>query len=354
MSVFEHKDFDHHEGVHFLEDPVTGLKAVIAVHSTVRGPSAGGTRFWFYPSSADALTDALRLSRAMSFKNAMADLPLGGGKGVVMKPDRDYDRTALFSSYGRAINRLNGTYITAEDVGMTPKDMGTIRTETEYVGGMDSGPAASGDPSPVTAEGVFRGLCVAAKHRLGATDLSSIRVAVQGLGHVGYHLCQFLHKAGAKLLVADINTVQVERAVTELGATAVPVESVHAQDVDIFAPCALGGAINSKTLPGIKASIVGGAANNQLATPDMGDAMMTRDILFCPDYVINAGGIINIAAELRGRAEDGRYEIYWVKDKLNSLEQTLADIFTRAQQTGQSTSAVADMMAQERITPPTT
>jgi len=344
MSIFEHADFDGHEGVHFFEDKQIGLKAVIAVHSTRRGPSAGGTRFWSYASSADALTDALRLSKAMSYKNAMADLPLGGGKGVVMKPGGNFDRTDLFKAYGARINLLSGSYITAEDVGMTPDDMKIIRSETPYAAGLDEGPAASGDPSPVTADGVFRGLQVAVSHKLNRSSLKDVKVAVQGLGHVGYNLCKLLHAAGAQLWVADINADRVTQAVNAFNANAVSTDRIHACAVDIFSPCALGGAINASTLPEIKASIIGGAANNQLKSPELGEALQSRGILYCPDYVINAGGIINIAAEV-----SGTYEKDWVKTKLTGLQSTLKTIFERAQNEGVATNIIADKMAQDRI-----
>jgi len=344
MSIFEHEDFDGHEGVHLFEDTDLGLRAVIAVHSTRRGPSAGGTRLWTYAASADAITDALRLSRAMSYKNAMADLALGGGKGVIMKPDTDFDRQTFFKAYGRMIQRLGGSYLTAEDVGMSPGDMEFIRSETPYVGGLTSGEAASGDPSPITADGVFRGLQVAADHALGTSDLSGVRVAVQGLGHVGYHLCRFLHGAGAKLFVADINPEAVARVVSAFGAQAVAPADIHAQHVDIYAPCALGGAISAQTLGAIQAKIIGGAANNQLQTPDMGDALRARGILYCPDYVLNAGGIINIAAEF-----SGTYDPAWVDGKLEGLKRTLRDVFKAADQQNISTHQVADRMARYRI-----
>lgn len=344
MTIFSHPDFDAHEGVHVLSDASAGLQAIVAVHSTVRGPGAGGTRFWTYAQDAEALTDALRLSKAMSYKNAMADLSFGGGKGVILKPKGDFDRTALFTAYGRLIDRLGGRYITGEDVGVSPADMDVVATQTSYVGGLSSGVAASGDPSPVTADGVFRGLQVAWQHYAGTTDLSGVRVAVQGLGHVGYHLCRLLHEAGAKLWVTDIRQDVVKQAETELGANVVALEDIQAQDVDIFAPCALGGAINAQTIGDIKAKIVGGAANNQLLTPDMGAALRERGILYCPDYVINAGGIINIAAEL-----SGNYDAAWVDDKLEGLRATLTDVFRRADTDKLPTNIVADRMAQERI-----
>lgn len=347
MSVFEHVDFDDHEGVHFFEDAQSQLRAVISVHSTVRGPAAGGTRFWTYVSSAEALTDALRLSKAMSYKNAMADLPLGGGKGVVMRPEGDFDRDVLFGVYGRYLNRLAGSYITAEDVGMTTHDLKIIRNETPFAAGLDDGPAASGDPSPITADGVFRGLETAVFHKLGKENLRGVRVAVQGLGHVGYNLCKLLNNAGAHLTVADINSERVQQAKNELNAVGAHTNEIHSIDVDIFAPCALGGAVNAKTLPAIRAKIIGGAANNQLASADLGETLRLRGILYCPDYVINAGGIINIAAEL-----SGTYDPKWVDGKLSGLQNTLKTVFERSDRAAVATSKIADEMAKERIKKP--
>ena len=342
--IFEHIDFDDHENVVFASDADSGLRSIIAVHSTVMGPSAGGTRFWTYADSHAALTDALRLSRAMSLKNAMAGIPHGGGKGVIMKPEGDFDRQAIFAAYGRALNRVGGAYYTAEDVGVSPDDMRVINTQTNFVAGLDEGAAASGDPSPVTADGVFRGLRVAIKRQLKVNNFNGLTVSVQGLGHVGYALCGHLHAAGAKLIVADIRDAVLQSAVSDFGATIVPVETIHAVKADIFAPCALGGAVNSKTIGDIAASIVGGAANNQLATPDIGQALHERGILYCPDYVLNGGGIINVAAEL-----SGHYDPDWVDGKLDDLADTLDAVFEQAEADNISPDVVAERMALARI-----
>ena len=344
MSVFENARFNDHESVHFFNDPESGLRAIIAVHSTIRGPAAGGTRLWQYASDDDAVSDALNLSRAMSYKNAMADIPFGGGKAVLMKPEAEFDRHLLFTAYGRAVESLGGIYCTAEDVGVGPDDMKAVRAQTKYVAGLDEGVAASGDPSPVTAEGVFRGLHVAAEHALGQSDLRGMRVAVQGLGHVGYALCERLHEAGARLWVADINPEVLKKAEHEFDAIIVDPDDIHAVDVDIFAPCALGGAVNPQTIDQIQAKIVGGAANNQLAKPEMGQALQERGILYCPDYVINGGGIINVAAEL-----SGHYDPDWVDAKLDGLKRTLRDIFVQSKSANLPTNLVADRMAEERI-----
>jgi len=314
------------------------------VHNTNRGPGAGGTRLWSYAHPKGAMTDALRLSKAMSFKNAMEGLDLGGGKGVILRPEGKFDRKALFAAYGRAVEKVAGQYITAEDVGVSPEDMRVIKTQTDFVAGLDDGPAASGDPSPVTADGVFRGIKVAARHKFGLESLKGLRVAVQGLGHVGYGLCEHLHRAGCQLVVADINEAVLKQARAEMGAIVVEPDKIHEQAVDIYAPCALGGAVSETTLPIIRAGIVAGAANNQLATPEMGEAMRQLGILYAPDYVINAGGIINVAAEV-----SGTYSRDWVEGKLDDLEVTLKTIFDRAAEEGRSTHLVADEMARERM-----
>ena len=345
MSIFSHPDFDDHEGVYSFSDPTSGLKTFIAVHNTNRGPASGGTRFWEYTNDAEALTDVLRLSRAMSYKNAMAEIPLGGGKGVIIRPRGDFDRKALFSAYGRAIEKVGGQYITAEDVGVSPDDMQTIKTQTDYVAGLDEGEAASGDPSPHTADGIFRGLGVAVKHKLGVEGFGGLIVAIQGLGHVGYNLASRLHKSGARLIVADINSEVTTKAANDFKAKVVGVDEIHAQEVDIYAPCALGGAINKKTIEDISAFIIGGAANNQLKTPDMGEALRARNILYCPDYVLNAGGIINVASEV-----SGRYDYGWVDGKLENIKASLQEVFDRSDNTAKPTNEIADIMARERLT----
>lgn len=344
MSVLSHPDFDDHEAVHAFCDPASGLRAYIGIHNTNRGPASGGTRFWSYESDAAALTDVLRLSRAMSYKNAMARLPIGGGKAVILAPQGEFDRTALFEAYGRAIEAVGGRYITAEDVGVSPTDMAVIKTQTDYVAGLAEGENASGDPSPVTAEGVFRSMKIAARHVFGSDDLSGRTVAVQGLGHVGYALAEHIAKAGGQLIVADINDAVLTKAESELGAKRVGVSDIHAAQADIFAPCALGGAINALTLPRLKAKAVVGAANNQLASRDMAQGLADREILFAPDYVVNAGGIINVAAEV-----SGHYDPAWVRGKLDELDETIDDVLRAAASKGQLPVDVADAMARERM-----
>jgi len=342
MSAFEHPSFDEHELVLFASDPETRLKAIIAVHSTARGPGTGGCRLWTYPDSAAALDDVLRLSRGMSYKNAMADLPLGGGKSVIMRPDGDWDRAALFRAFGRAIQSLNGRYITAEDVGVSPADLDIVHEETEHVVGLTEGKAASGDPSPVTARGIFMGIGVCVTHRLRRNDLDGVRVAVQGVGHVGEYLCGHLSGAGAELVIADVNEEALERVSSRHGARVVKPDAIYDQEVDVFAPCALGGAVNGDTINRIQAPIVAGAANNVLASSDLGEALRARGVLYAPDYVINAGGIINVAGEVKGE-----YDPDWVNHKLETLAETLRSVIERAEREDRPTNVIADEMARE-------
>lgn len=344
MSVFDHPDFDNHENLTFLRDEASGLFAIIAVHSTVLGPSAGGTRFWSYENSDAAVTDALRLSRAMSLKNAMARIPHGGGKAVIMRPEGEFDRDALFTAYGRGLERVGGAYYTAEDVGVSTQDMQTIRRQTSFVAGLDEGDAASGDPSPVTADGVFRCLKAAVKYKLGRDNISGLTVAIQGLGGVGYGLAEHLNSAGAKLIVTDINQEVLQKAQSELGATVVGLDDIYSVNCDVFAPCALGGAINEASLEVLKASIICGAANNQLSSEAVGDSLPSRGILYCPDYVVNGGGIINVASEL-----SGTYDPAWVDSKLDDLVETLLQVIEGASKNGLSTNTIADRIALSRI-----
>ena len=345
MSVFEHPSFDNHEKVLFATDEKTGLKAIIGVHSTARGPSCGGCRFWTYDNSADALQDALRLSQGMSYKNVMADLPIGGGKSVIMKPQGNFDRDALFQAFGRAVESLNGNYITAEDVGVSPDDMMSVHKQTKHVTGLPEGKAASGDPSPTTADGVFRGIRACVKRATGSEDLNGLRVAVQGAaGHVGSYLCEHLSRAGAELIVADMNVDGLKKHVDNFGAVIVDKDAIYDQEADVFAPCALGSVINPETINRLKVKIVAGAANNQLATRDMGAALQKRGILYAPDYVINAGGIINVMGEIRGD-----FDPQWVKGKLAGLEATLGEILDRAENEGRPSNDIADEMARARL-----
>lgn len=345
MSVFEHESFDSHEIVHFHHDPDSGLKAIIAVHSSALGPGAGGCRLWNYDSSEAALKDVLRLSQGMSYKSAVAGLPLGGGKSVIIKPEGRFDRDALFRAFGRAVDSLGGAYVSAEDVGVSPADLSIAREHTPFVAGLEDGENASGDPSPVTAKGVYRGIRASVRHKLGQDDLKGIRVAVQGVGHVGMYLLGHLHKAGATLLVSDINQTALKQAEEKYGAVIVDPAEIHIADVDVYAPCALGATVNAHSLDQIKAPIIAGAANNQLATADLGAALRARDILYAPDYVINAGGIINGSREVHGRP----YDALWVEGKLEDLEETLSQIFKISDDENRPTADIADDMARKVI-----
>lgn len=346
MSVFSHPAFDAHEAVHFVHDAASGLKAIIAVHSTARGPGAGGCRMWNYASDDAALHDVLRLSRGMSYKNAMADLPLGGGKAVILGDSAADKSPGLFAAFGRAVDSLGGQYVTAEDVGISVRDMAQVAQQTRHVSGLPQAGAgaAGGDPSPKTARGVFYGIQAAVKVRLGRDSLQGLRVAVQGLGHVGYHLCRNLHQAGVELVVADIDAAAVERVCAEFAARAVGVNEILGQAVDVLAPCALGGILNTESIPRLQASIVAGGANNQLLRDADGQVLAERGILYAPDYVINAGGIINVAAEYLGSMDDAQ-----VDDKVRAIGPRLAEIFAMAEREQRPTNEVADQMARARI-----
>ena len=303
MSIFSAPDFDDHEAVHVIHDGPSGLKAIIALHSTHLGPGFGGCRFWTYENEQAAMDDALRLSRGMSYKNALAGLAYGGGKAVILG-GKDLRKTPeLFEAFGRAVEQLNGSYVTAEDVGVSVEDMLSVAKTTKHVSGIPrtKGAFQGGDPSPRTARGVFEGLRAAVKFGLDS-DLEGLTVAVQGLGSVGYNLASLLHAAGAHLIVADLSDDAVQKVCDTYGAErAAPDEILHAK-ADVLAPCALGGVLNEKTIPALNVKVVAGAANNQLATEQDGARLMEHGIVYAPDYVINAGGIISVAAEYDGTA----------------------------------------------------
>jgi len=342
MAVFNLRAYDDHEQVVFCRDVESGLKAIISIHSTTLGPAVGGCRMWEYNSDEDALIDALRLSRGMSYKNALAGLKMGGGKSVIIGNSKTMKSEALFRAFGRFIENLNGQYISAEDVGIDPTDMAIVHKETNHVVGLEG---RSGDPSPLTAYGVYKGMKAAVKHRLGREDLSGLKIAVQGLGHVGYYLCEHLRNEGAELFVTDITKESVDRVVENLGATAVGIDDIYGQDVDVYAPCALGATINDVTIPQLKCSVVAGAANNQLAEDRHGDILKQRGILYTPDYVINAGGIINVSFE----HQEGGYNKQIALDKVDEIYGTLLEIFEAAKSEGKTTNVVADELARKRI-----
>ncbi len=344
LDLFTLPDFDDHEQVVFGYDRPSGLRAVVAIHSTALGPAAGGCRMWPYPSSEEALTDALRLSRGMSYKNAMAELDLGGGKAVILGEARTEKTPELFQAFGRLVESLGGRYITAEDVGTTTGDMQQVAAATGFVSGLARGAGeVGGDPGPQTALGVFFGIQAAVRFQLGRA-LEGLTVAVQGLGGVGHPLCRLLAADGARLKVADARRERAEQVCEELGATLVDTETIFDEAADVFAPCALGAVLNEHTIARLRARVVAGAANNQLAAAADGEALMKAGILYAPDYVINAGGIINVAHEYRGGASRAE-----VRAAIEKIPERLTLIFERARREARPTSEVADRMARERL-----
>ena len=312
----------------------------IAVHSTKLGPAVGGTRFWKYENDEAAVNDLLRLARGMTYKNALAGLPLGGGKSIVLRPDGDFDRETLFRAHARFVETFGGTYITAEDVGTNPHDMATMRQETKHVAGLYG---LSGDPSPFTARGVFRAMQGAANRRWSSDALADKRVAIQGCGNVGYHLAANLHRAGAQLIVSDVDQAKLERVVKEFGASTVSSNDIYAGDADIFAPCALGGVINDETIPQFNVEIIVGGANNQLLEEQHGEEIEKRGILYAPDYAANAGGIINGCRELLGWEESQSTA------KVDEIYETVLAIFHTAKAEGIPTYKAADRLAERRL-----
>jgi leucine dehydrogenase len=343
MDLFGHLDAYDYGEIHFKLDKATGLKAIIAIHDTRLGPALGGCRFIEYESDEAAVVDALRLARGMTYKAALAGLAHGGGKSVIIRPKQHFDRVALFRAFGKFIEDLRGHYITAEDSGTGLEDMEVLRTVTKNVTGVDVSHGGSGDPSPFTALGVRRGIEACVKFKLGKPSLKDVHVAVQGVGHVGYYLCKELHAQGAKLTVADVDALKAERANREFGAKVVALDAIYGVDCDVFAPCALGSALNDKTIPRLKATIVAGAANNQLAEPRNGDDLNARGILYAPDYAINAGGLVNVAQEVLGYDEEKS------RQKTLKIYDTILDIAERSAKLKAPTYKVADIMVEERL-----
>lgn len=325
------------------EDADAGLRALICIHSTALGPAAGGCRMWNYASDAEAITDATRLARGMTYKNAMADLGLGGGKSVIIGDARRDKTPELMRAFGRAVQALGGQYYTAEDVGISTEDMAYAAEETAYAVGLAGGDHGSGDPSPWTAEGVFRCHKVGAAHVWGTEDVTGKRVLVQGLGHVGLSLAEKLHAAGAKLIVTDINAATLADAAERLGAEVIAPGEVFRQEMDIFAPCALGAVLNTETVPALTAKLVCGAANNQLATPEIADLLKARGIVYLPDYVVNAGGIISVASEIHKRGENYR------RGRLDGIATRVAEMLARAKAEGRTTVEIADAMVDRML-----
>ncbi|KOY83221.1 Glu/Leu/Phe/Val dehydrogenase [Lysinibacillus macroides] len=332
-----------YEQLVFCQDEASGLKAVIAIHDTTLGPALGGARMWTYASEENAIEDALRLARGMTYKNAAAGLNLGGGKTVIIGDPFKDKNEEMFRALGRFIQGLNGRYITAEDVGTTVTDMDLIHEETNYVTGISPAFGSSGNPSPVTAYGVYRGMKAAAKEAFGSDSLEGRKVSVQGLGNVAYKLCEYLHNEGAKLVVTDINQAAIDRVVTDFGAIAVAPDDIYAQEVDIFSPCALGAILNDETIPQLKAKVVAGSANNQLKDSRHGDVLHDLGIVYAPDYVINAGGVINVADELYG------YNRERAMKRVDGIYDSIEKIFAISKRDGIPTYVAANRLAEERI-----
>ncbi len=330
-----------HEQILFCQDKATGLKAIIAVHDTTLGPALGGTRMWNYTNEVDALTDVLRLSRGMTYKNSISGLHLGGGKAVIIGDSYTQKNEALFRRFGQFVNSLGGKYITAEDVGISPQDMVWVNKETHHVSGL---PGKSGDPSPVTAYGVYVGMKACAKAQFGSDSLEGIKVAVQGAGHVGQYLIKHLNDEGAKVFVTDIHEPSLKEVAEKYGSTIVGLDEIYDLDVDVYAPCALGATVNDETLKRLKCSIIAGAANNQLQDETIhGKIVMEKGIIYAPDYMVNAGGVINCFAEVDERTSE------WAMDKAGEIYNTTAEIIKRSKENDIPTYAIANKMAEDRI-----
>ena len=340
MSLFDHVEFDNHEQVVYCHDKASGLKAIIAVHSTKLGPAVGGCRLWDYASDDEALKDVLRLSKGMTYKNALAGLTMGGGKSVIIGDPKTIKSEALFLAFGRFLESLGGRYISAEDVNISTGDIMIANRETNYVSGLEG---KSGNPAPFTALGTFLGIKAAVKHKLGLDSVKDVKIAIQGLGSVGLYLCEHLHKEGAKLYVTDINSAAIDKAATEYNATPIGLDEIYGLDVDVYAPCALGATINDDTMEQFKCSIIAGCANNQLGEARHGETLLEKGILYAPDYVINAGGIINVSFEA------GEYDKDKSTAKVEEIYNTLMTVFERSASEGRSTNVIADEMAQDII-----
>jgi leucine dehydrogenase len=330
-----------HEHILFCNDHATGLKAIIAVHNTVLGPALGGTRMWMYQNEQEALTDVLRLSRGMTYKNAISQLNLGGGKAVIIGDAKTMKSEALFRRFGQFVNTLAGSYITAEDVGISPADMVHVSKETKHVVGL---PGKSGDPSPVTALGVYMGMKAAAKHQFGSDSLAGKKIAVQGIGHVGAYLVEHLVAEGARVTITDINEAALQQLSAKHGVSVVAADNIYDIDMDIYAPCALGATVNDATLARLNCSIIAGAANNQLKEEAKhGQILMDRGIIYAPDFALNAGGVINCFSEVEGLS------LEWAKQKAQEIYTTIDHILIRSQKEGVPSYQVANLMAEERI-----
>ncbi len=341
MKIFEYMKNIKHEQLVLCHDETTDLTAIIAVHDTTLGPALGGTRMWTYDTESEAIEDALRLARGMTYKNAAAGLNLGGGKGVIIADPKKDKTEEMWRAYGRFVQSLNGKYITAEDVGVDAYDMEYVREETAFVGGLID---QSGDPSPATAYGVYFGLKGVAEEIWNAPSLNGKKIAVQGVGSVGYHLCKYLFEEGAKLVVTDINEESVKTVVKEFGAETAEPEEIYDQEVDILAPCALGAVINDETIPRLKVKAIAGAANNQLKDEEKHcQELQNKGILYAPDYIINAGGVINISDELKGYDKTRAYR------RISTIKDSLRQVFEIAKRKQITTYEAASTLAERRI-----
>jgi leucine dehydrogenase len=340
MEIVEKKTNTDHERILIGREPESGYHGVIAIHSSVLGPAVGGTRFWDYTTEDEALLDALRLSRGMTYKNALARLPLGGGKSIIIGDNKSAHRDKLLRAHGRFIATLDGSYTTGEDVGTTPADMEIIRQETKYVAGT---PGGAGDPSPVTAYGVLRAMQAATKYLSGSDSLSGKTVSLQGCGHVGYYLARDLQAAGANLIATDVDSEKLSRVVQEFGAKAVAPDEIFSVVADLFAPCALGGILNDATIPKLRVSVVAGAANNQLLEERHAKMLAERDILYAPDYAANSGGVIHGCTEILG------WKPEQTSKRVDEIYDTILTVFERAKAKGLSTHEAADQLAENRL-----
>lgn len=345
MDLFNFADELRYGQVHLKSDPTIGLRAIVAVHSLKFGPAIGGCRFIEYESTDAALFDAMRLARGMTYKAAISGLPHGGGKAVIVRPPglTDEQRDEIFTRYGSFIDSLGGRYITCEDSGTRVSDMNTVKQQTDHVLGYDPQSGSSGDPSPLTAFGVRRGLQAAVKHKYGRDDIEGLTIAIQGVGSVGYYLAKEVDALGANLIVTDINQDAVDRCVDEFGATSVAPDDIYGVECDIFAPCALGAILNDDTIPQLQCDIVAGASNNQLLEDRHGSMLLEREILYSPDYAINAGGLINVAVEYAG------YDPEIVQKKVSAIYDTMMTIFDRAKAENLPPGLIADRIVEEKV-----
>lgn len=344
-------DYDDHELVELVRDPKSGLTAIIAVHSSHLGPGAGGTRFWHYAEPERAMRDALRLSRGMSYKNAMAGLPMGGGKAVILADDKGTKTPEMLTAFADAVEALGGRYVTAEDVGISEADMARVAERTQYVSGLpvEGEDAAGGDPGPFTAMGIYHGIKAAVRHKLGKDSLEGVHVAIQGTGSVGGGVARLLAKDGAKLTLADIDAARAEALARELGGEAVASDAIMGVTCDVFSPNALGAILDDEGIARLDCKIVAGGANNQLARAAHGPVLAQRGILYAPDYVINAGGIISVTLEYLARTDGQACDVNDVRERIALIPDRLETIWQESDRTGQSPDQVADRMAQELI-----